>query len=67
MVRVCPHCGCSDIDEDAGRGDATCTGCGTVIEESIVVSDNQFQERAGGSGHTLVGKCGSKPHRNIPI
>lgn len=67
MVRVCPHCGCSDIDEDAGRGDATCTGCGTVIEESIVVSDNQFQERAGGSGHTLVGRYGSEPHRNIPI
>lgn len=31
-------------------------GCGTVLEESIVVSENQFQERAGGSGHTLVGQ-----------
>lgn len=37
-------------------GDATCTNCGAVLEESIVVSENQFQERAGGSGHTLVGK-----------
>ncbi|EPB70880.1 TFIIB zinc-binding protein [Ancylostoma ceylanicum] len=55
MTRTCPHCGSSDIDEDAGRGDATCMACGTVLEESIVVSENQFQERAGGSGHTLVG------------
>lgn len=30
--------------------------CGTVLEESIVVAENQFQERAGGSGHTLVGQ-----------
>ncbi|CAI4230112.1 unnamed protein product [Auanema sp. JU1783] len=56
MGRTCPHCGCSEIDEDTARGDATCTGCGTVLEESIVVSENQFQERAGGSGHTLVGQ-----------
>ncbi|VDO48119.1 unnamed protein product [Haemonchus placei] len=56
MARTCPHCGCSDIDEDAGRGDATCMSCGTVLEESIVVSENQFQERAGGTGHTLVGQ-----------
>ncbi|KAK6738697.1 hypothetical protein RB195_020671 [Necator americanus] len=56
MTRTCPHCGSSDIDEDAGRGDATCMACGTVLEESIVVSENQFQERAGGSGHTLVGQ-----------
>ncbi|KAK5967498.1 hypothetical protein GCK32_004904 [Trichostrongylus colubriformis] len=56
MARTCPHCGCSDIDEDAGRGDATCMRCGTVLEESIVVAENQFQERAGGSGHTLVGQ-----------
>lgn len=67
MVRVCPHCGCSDIDEDAGRGDATCTGCGTVIEESIVVSENQFQERAGGSGHTLVGQTISMDRAHVAI
>ncbi|GMS84149.1 hypothetical protein PENTCL1PPCAC_6324 [Pristionchus entomophagus] len=67
MVRVCPHCGCSDIDEDAGRGDATCTGCGTVIEESIVVSDNQFQERTGGSGHTLVGQTISMDRAHVAI
>ncbi|WKX95643.1 hypothetical protein Q1695_012252 [Nippostrongylus brasiliensis] len=56
MAKTCPHCGSCDIDEDAGRGDATCTACGTVLEESIVVSENQFQERSGSSGHTLVGQ-----------
>ncbi|CZR14474.1 B-related factor 1 [Caenorhabditis elegans] len=56
MVRTCSNCGSSEIDEDAARGDATCTACGTVLEESIVVTENQFQERAGGSGHTLVGQ-----------
>ncbi|KAF1766515.1 hypothetical protein GCK72_006472 [Caenorhabditis remanei] len=56
MVRTCSNCGSAEIDEDAARGDATCTVCGTVLEESIVVTENQFQERAGGSGHTLVGQ-----------
>lgn len=56
MVRTCSNCGSAEIDEDAARGDATCTACGTVLEESIVVTENQFQERAGGSGHTLVGQ-----------
>uniref|UniRef100_A0A0K0DCQ4 B-related factor 1 n=1 Tax=Angiostrongylus cantonensis TaxID=6313 RepID=A0A0K0DCQ4_ANGCA len=56
MSRTCPHCGCSDIDEDATRGDSSCTNCGAVLEESIIVSENQFQERSGGSGHTLVGQ-----------
>ncbi|KJH42020.1 transcription factor TFIIB repeat-containing domain protein [Dictyocaulus viviparus] len=56
MAQKCPNCGCSEIDEDPGRGDATCTKCGTVLEESIVVLENQFQERSGGAGHTLVGQ-----------
>ncbi|CAB3404917.1 unnamed protein product [Caenorhabditis bovis] len=55
-MRTCTHCGSSDIDEDPARGDATCMSCGTVLEESIVVTENQFQERAGGSGHMLVGQ-----------
>ena len=33
--------------------------CGTVIEESMVVSENQFVERAGGSGHLRVGQKNS--------
>jgi transcription factor IIIB subunit 2 len=58
MGRTCPHCNSSDIDEDAGRGDATCMNCGTVLEESTIVSDVQFQERSG--GHEVVGQFVSR-------
>ncbi|TMS34812.1 hypothetical protein L596_002329 [Steinernema carpocapsae] len=51
----CPHCGSNDIDEDAGRGEATCMDCGTVLEESTIVSEVQFQETAGG-GSGLIGQ-----------
>lgn len=56
MGRTCPHCGSSDIDDDAARGDSTCMNCGTVLEESTIVSDVTYQERSGG-GSTLVGEC----------
>lgn len=56
MGRTCPHCGSSEIDDDSARGDSTCMACGTVLEESTIVSDVTFQENAGG-GHSLVGKC----------
>lgn len=55
MNRKCPNCGSSEIDDDSARGDSTCMGCGTVLEESTIVSDVAFQENAGG-GHSLVGK-----------
>uniref|UniRef100_A0A0N5ALQ2 B-related factor 1 n=1 Tax=Syphacia muris TaxID=451379 RepID=A0A0N5ALQ2_9BILA len=59
MGRTCPHCGSSEIDDDAARGDSTCMNCGTVLEESTIVSDVTFQENSGG-GHSLVGQFISK-------
>ncbi|VDK87951.1 unnamed protein product [Litomosoides sigmodontis] len=59
MSRKCPNCGSSEIDDDTARGDSTCMGCGTVLEESTIVSDVAFQENAGG-GHSLVGQFISK-------
>ncbi|KAL3993713.1 Transcription factor TFIIB repeat family protein [Acanthocheilonema viteae] len=59
MSRKCPNCGSSEIDDDSARGDSTCMGCGTVLEESTIVSDVAFQENAGG-GHSLVGQFISK-------
>lgn len=53
MGRTCPFCNSSEIDEDSTRGDATCMNCGTVLEESTIVSDVQFQERGG--AHEIVG------------
>lgn len=55
MGRSCPHCNSSEIDEDPARGDATCMNCGTVLEESRIVSDVQFQE-TGAGGHEIIGE-----------
>ena len=52
---VCTHCGCSDIDKDPARGDAVCTGCGSVLEDQIIVSEVQFQENAAG-GASVIGQ-----------
>ena len=53
-ARKCDNCGSTDIEEDGTRADAVCTGCGTVLESAIVVSEVQFAENAGG-GLSAVG------------
>lgn len=52
---VCPQCGGTDIERDAARGDAVCTGCGSVLEDNIIVSELTFQEQSSGA-LTLVGQ-----------
>ncbi|KAM8876956.1 transcription factor IIIB 90 kDa subunit-like [Synchiropus picturatus] len=46
--RRCRTCGGSDIDVDQARGSAVCTGCGSVLEDNIIVSEVQFVEGSGG-------------------
>ncbi|XP_007942785.1 transcription factor IIIB 90 kDa subunit [Orycteropus afer afer] len=53
--RVCRGCGGTDIEFDAARGDAVCTGCGSVLEDNIIVSEVQFVENSGG-GSSAVGQ-----------
>ncbi|KAM5340050.1 transcription factor IIIB 90 kDa subunit isoform 1-T1 [Glossophaga mutica] len=53
--RVCRGCGGTDIELDAARGDAVCTGCGSVLEDNIIVSEVQFVESSGG-GSSAVGQ-----------
>ena len=57
--KACQNCGGTDIDQDAARGDAVCTNCGTVLEDNLIVSEIQFEENAyGGSsaiGHFVSG------------
>lgn len=50
MTKICPYCNSSEIEEDLA---IICTNCGAVLEESNIVSDVQFQERAG--GHDVIG------------
>lgn len=49
----CKNCGSSDIEVDCGRGDAVCTNCGSVIEDSIIVSEIQFEEAAHGTASAV--------------
>ncbi|XP_041122770.1 transcription factor IIIB 90 kDa subunit-like isoform X1 [Polyodon spathula] len=53
--RVCKNCGGTDIDVDPARGDAVCTGCGSVLEDNIIVSEVQFMDNGGG-GSSAVGQ-----------
>ncbi|KPP61241.1 hypothetical protein Z043_120688, partial [Scleropages formosus] len=53
--RVCKTCGCADIDIDQARGNAVCMGCGSVLEDNIIVSEVTFVENSGG-GSSAVGQ-----------
>lgn len=55
MSRVCTHCGGTDIELDAARGDAVCIQCGTVLEENTIVNEVTFAQDSGG-GSTVVGQ-----------
>ena len=50
----CPSCSSTDIEWHEAGGDAVCVSCGTVCEESTIVSSIEFSE-AGGSA-SVVGK-----------
>ncbi|XP_026675686.1 transcription factor IIIB 90 kDa subunit, partial [Diaphorina citri] len=47
------NCGSSDLDVDPARGDTVCTNCGTVLEDSVIVSEMQFEENAHGGTSAL--------------
>nr|XP_046267859.1 transcription factor IIIB 90 kDa subunit-like [Scatophagus argus] len=53
--RVCKNCGSRDIDVDQARGDAVCMGCGSVLEDNIIVAEVEFVE-SGGGGSLAVGQ-----------
>ncbi|GBP98103.1 Transcription factor IIIB 90 kDa subunit [Eumeta japonica] len=45
----CRNCGSTDIEEDNARGDRVCTNCGSVLEDSLIVSEIQFEEVSHGA------------------
>ncbi|XP_067099048.1 transcription factor IIIB 90 kDa subunit-like isoform X1 [Osmerus mordax] len=63
--KVCKNCGGSDIDVDQSRGNAVCMGCGSVLEDNIIVSEVEFVE-TGGGGSSAVGQfvAGDSTGRN---
>lgn len=50
---MCRNCGSSDIDVDQARGDAVCMGCGSVLEDNIIVSEVEFVESGGGASQAV--------------
>lgn len=62
MSQVCSNCGGSDIDIDQARGDAVCMGCGSVLEDNIIISEVQFQENSIG-GASAIGQFVSSEGR----
>ncbi|XP_034015805.1 transcription factor IIIB 90 kDa subunit-like [Thalassophryne amazonica] len=63
--KVCKNCGCTDIDVDHARGDAVCMGCGSVLEDNIIVSEVEFVE-TGGGGSLAVGQFVSTEGAKLP-
>lgn len=51
--RKCKNCGSSDIEVDPARGDAVCTNCGSVLEDSIIVAEVQFEEGSHGTSSAI--------------
>ncbi|CAK9297116.1 unnamed protein product [Gordionus sp. m RMFG-2023] len=41
---TCPNCGSADIDTEPSRGDSVCINCGSVVEDTLIVSEIGFQE-----------------------
>lgn len=60
----CKYCGATEIDVDRARGDAVCTNCGAVLEDTLIVSEVQFEETAGGGsravGQMVTGSGGAR-------
>lgn len=54
---TCPNkdCKSTELESDATKGYTCCTNCGTVIDDSLIVSDLQFEEGSHGSAN-LIGR-----------
>ncbi|KAF9932858.1 transcription factor TFIIIB subunit brf1 [Linnemannia zychae] len=62
---ACPYCGGNSIEYDAGQGNATCTGCGAVLEENTIIAEISFNESGGGAASVVgtfvgEGKAGAR-------
>uniref|UniRef100_A0AAV2JJR6 TFIIB-type domain-containing protein n=1 Tax=Knipowitschia caucasica TaxID=637954 RepID=A0AAV2JJR6_KNICA len=54
-IMVCRSCGSSEVDVDHARGVSVCMGCGSVLEDGLIVSEVEFVE-GGGGGSLAVGQ-----------
>ncbi|KAJ0009227.1 hypothetical protein NQD34_016642, partial [Periophthalmus magnuspinnatus] len=67
VIMVCRQCGSSAVDVDHARGVSVCMGCGSVLEDSLIVSEVEFVE-GGGGGSLAVGQfVSSQGESRAPI
>lgn len=66
-MKVCPHCSSTEIDKDPQQGATICMGCGSVLEDQIIVSEIQFVENAGGGASVVGQHVSADGGINIPI
>ena len=60
MSNTCPNCGCSNpADFDDSSGLVVCTGCGTVVNESHIVSEITFGENSAGAATVQGSRVGA--------
>ncbi|KAG0057276.1 transcription factor TFIIIB subunit brf1 [Gryganskiella cystojenkinii] len=62
---ACSNCGGNSIEYDSGQGNATCTNCGTVLEENTIIAEITFNESGGGAASVVgtfvgEGKAGAR-------
>ncbi|KAK1791256.1 hypothetical protein P4O66_013271, partial [Electrophorus voltai] len=65
-MRRCKTCGGTDVDVDQARGNAVCMGCGSVLEDSIIVSEVTFVESSGGASSAVGQFVSSDGQSNGP-
>ncbi|KAK7870265.1 hypothetical protein R5R35_000993 [Gryllus longicercus] len=62
MPSKCKNCGSTEIDVDPARGDTVCTSCGSVLEDSAIVSELQFEENCHGGSSAIGHFVSSESH-----
>ncbi|MCJ8731039.1 hypothetical protein PDJAM_G00191240 [Pangasius djambal] len=65
-MRRCKNCGGTDVDVDQARGDAVCMGCGSVLEDNIIVSEVTFVENSYGASSAVGQFVASDSQGNVP-
>jgi len=61
----CPTCGSAELETNESSGDTVCTVCGTVLEESHIVSSIEFIETSAGTSSVIgqfVSATATKPY-----
>ncbi|XP_017318981.1 BRF1 RNA polymerase III transcription initiation factor subunit a isoform X1 [Ictalurus punctatus] len=65
-MRRCQNCGGTEVDVDQARGDAVCMGCGSVLEDNIIVSEVMFVESSAGASSAVGQFVASDSQGNVP-